>query len=197
MTPAELLKSADESHSQIGLGMMRVAELQAISNVAGFTQTAAYVSMGCGRGYDFLALRENIRNIPAIGFDIGAVLPENVYPEVEFHNEPIFEPDRYVFRDRVHEKIYDFLDRHPGPRLFYTDNGRKLEELRELLSYARRGDVIGTHDWGVEALTPVNTYAEVIERECSFIYEAGFGVLEEIEPWIVKHQCLQRFWLKR
>jgi hypothetical protein len=181
------------------MGMMRVAELQAIATVAKRIGAKAYVSMGCGQGFDFLSLRENYRPIPAIGFDLSEVLAKNAYPEVEFHHEPIFGPpkaDRLLFHPQIHDKIRAFLKRNARPALFYTDNGRKIEELRELVQYVKSGDVMGTHDWGAEGLTLMGTYTEVHERECGFLYEAGFKVFSPIEAWIGEHKCLQRFWIR-
>jgi hypothetical protein len=195
----DLIKTKTLSALQTGMGMMRVAELQAIASVAQHINARAYVSMGCGHGFDFLSLRENYRPIPAIGFDLSTVQPSNVYRGVEFHHEEIFQApqaDRLLFYPRIHEKIRKFLARNARPALFYTDNGRKIEELRELVQYVKSGDVMGTHDWGAEGLTLMGTYTEVHERECGFLYEAGFKVFSPIEAWIGEHKCLQRFWIR-
>lgn len=196
MSLSELIKARETSALQVGLGMMRVAELQAIATVAQHINAKAYVSIGCGQGYDFLLLRENYRSVPALGFDVCAVSPDNVYPEVEFHREGIFQSDRYVFHPHVHDKIRSFLGKNPGPALFYTDNGLKIDELRELIPHVKADDVMGTHDWGIDPLTPVGTYAEVLEHACGFLYDAGFKVFEPVESWIKSHKCLQRFWIK-
>jgi hypothetical protein len=200
MNIVEQIKTRDASTLQSGMGLMRVAELQAIARVATIMNAQSYVSMGCGEGYDFLSLRENYRRVPSIGFDIGVVRPDNVYPEVEFHNEYIFQTGVLKFRDQIHDKISEFLRRNlrrnSRPALFYTDNGRKLEELRELIPHVRSGDVMGTHDWGIDGFTSAGTYTEVFEHECKFLYAAGFKLFEQIEPWIHDHKCIQRFWIK-
>lgn len=193
----ELLKTTDENALQTSLGMMRVAELQALVQVAKLINACGYVSMGSGRGYDFHTFKAFDFKIPALGFDIVEAYPESLYESVQVHCEPIFVNDKFLsFTESVAIKIENFVTDKTGPVLFYTDNGRKLQELKLLLPYLKTGDVIGTHDWGEERLTRVGTYTEVPEASMGFMYDAGLEHYQEIDPWLETHRCIQKFWIK-
>jgi hypothetical protein len=187
-------------------GSQRVAELLAIAKIAKEIGATAYVSMGQGAGYDFQAMRDNYKAIPILGFDKRDPLPENIYPGVSYHNETIFVPNEHftayvpgqLFTASVTKKIDDFVTAANGPILYYTDNGNKKCELRELLRWVKPGDVVGTHDWGDSptGLTVMGNRAEVHEGDCGFLYDSGLDTAEFIQPWLKENRCMQKFWVK-
>jgi hypothetical protein len=192
------LDNWDEKDDVSRIGQMTLAELMGIGILANALMANAYVTIGCGAGADILAITINYKELPTLAFDRVPISQESTHSGVEFHNidlfvkEVIHPPKQYKvdlsnpFRPMIHDIIYDFTSRFPSPILYYTDNGKKLNELHELLKYLRRGDVIGTHDFTTE----------VPEEECQFILDAGCSVLSSYESWVKDHHCLQRFWIK-
>lgn len=194
---ARLMRSTDPYDLQRPFGLMRACELQALARIAQSISADAYVSLGCGAGWDFRALDVLGLPIRSLGFDCTDALDENTNADVEFHKLSIFDPLGLRLSDEVEVILSDFLGRcRMGPVLFYTDNGHKLTELRDLVPFTEIGDVLGTHDWGDGPITRAGTATEVPESECGFLYEAGFELLRTPEPWLETHRAIQRFWLR-
>ena len=189
-------------------GLMRACELMAIAMVARDVGAEAYVSIGSGTGWDFAALRDRYAcGMAMLGFDWSQPLPQNSCVGLEVCPGTIFEPSAAFdalasegqhFTAYVHGKISAFAGRFAGPVLYYTDNGCKKCELRELLRWAKPGDVFGTHDYGDSrsSLTRGGTGIEVHERDCGFLSGAGFSEVASIQPWLEEQRCSQNFWAK-
>jgi hypothetical protein len=183
------------------IGQMTVAELVGIGHLAAEINAKAYVTIGCGAGADITSVALHHKQIPTLAFDWAPISPEANHSLVEFHQEDLFtkkvvhplphytyDPS-YTFTPKVHQIIKDFIDKmyNPTPILYYTDNGKKLAEMGELLRYLRPLDLLGCHDYGTE----------VPEKECYFLYDNGLELYAPYESWVKKHGCWQRFWIKK
>lgn len=196
MKASDRIKSSAPAYLNESIGTSRICEWQTLARIADQIQVGSYCSVGCDGGADFLSLRENYRKIPAIGFDDQEPDPENLYDGVEWYQVDESEEDLV----HMHDILAGFLKQNEnlGPTLFYVNNRMKLSTLGQLVCFVRPGSVIGTHDWGVGPMTIAGaTYTEVPESRCGFIYEAGLQVYMPIEPWITRHNCIQKFWIKK
>lgn len=110
------------------------------------------VELGTGTGglTMFLQFQANVRNLNFVTYDAKHRFRDkkNNYPANRSDNVGTFVKDFRqvnVFDERVVEEIRAILKEHVV--MLYCDNGNKPREAQTYFPFARKGSVLGVHDW--------------------------------------------------
>lgn len=166
-------------NSQRSEGLMRQCELDLIKDICIDQKIQTYIELGCGLGFTLYKVSPYVEKV--IGYDHLPNMKFDVFNNIEYRQRNLFEMPG--FSEKVLKEIQD--DIQNKKTLIYCDNGHKIGELVAISKIVKPGDIIGTHDFPTE-----------VPFESTLFLADGFHVLEEYEPYIEEHACLQRFWEK-